>query len=184
MRLRRIYTESEQEEGGSVSTVLCKPKEYAKFLIIDEFKLHDGYVYATHIIDAATGHILWIDHGKSKRVIFDFINHVGEEWMGHVEAVACDMNSDFQEAFEERCEWVQPVFDHFHIVKNFNDKVVSEVRKDEQRRLLEQGDAKGAAALKKTRYILTSARGTLQRKDREAAEGKVLSGESELFHQP
>lgn len=25
------------------------------------------------------------------------------------------------------------VYDHFHIVKNFNDKVISEVRKDEQR---------------------------------------------------
>lgn len=27
------------------------------------------------------------------------------------------------------------VYDHFHIVKNFNDKVISEVRKDEQRGL-------------------------------------------------
>jgi hypothetical protein len=34
-------------------------------------------------------------------VVYDFIDHVGLEWMGSVEAVACDMNSDFQEAFEE-----------------------------------------------------------------------------------
>ena len=44
--------------------------------------------------------------------------------MDNVEAVACDMNSDFQEAFEEKCPHIQPVFDYFHIVKNFNDKVV------------------------------------------------------------
>ena len=72
---------------------------------------------------------------------------------GSVEAVACDMNSDFQEAFEEKCPHIQPVFDYFHIVKNFNDKVVSEVRKDEQRRLYEEGNVEAARALKKTRYI-------------------------------
>ena len=66
-----------------------------------------------------------------KKVVNDFIKHVGLKWMDHVEAVACDMNSDFQEAFEELCPHIQPVFDHFHLIKNFNDKVVSAVRKDE-----------------------------------------------------
>ena len=103
------------------------------------------------------------------------------DWMSHVEAIACDMNSDFQEAFEDTCEWVQPVFDRFHIVKNFNDKVITEVRRDEQRRLEEEGNHKAAKALKRTRYILTSKRLTLQKKDQEAAEGKVLSKGSDLF---
>ena len=71
----------------------------------------------------------------------------------------------FQEAFEEKCYWIQPVFDYFHIVKNFNDKVVSEVRKDEQKRLYEEGNVEAAKALKKTRYILMSKRSTLQKKD-------------------
>ena len=38
----------------------------------------------------------WIGHGKKKQVVYDFIDHVGLEWMDSVEAVACDMNSDFQ----------------------------------------------------------------------------------------
>lgn len=54
--------------------------------------------------------------------------------MDGVEAVACDMNSDFQEAFEEKCRHIQVVFDYFQIVKNFNDRVVGEVREDEQKR--------------------------------------------------
>ena len=161
---------------------LQKPEHRAKYLGIDEFKLHNGYRYATHIIDMERGHVLWIGHGKKKQVVYDFIEHVGMEWMENVEAVACDMNSDFQEAFEERCEWIQPVFDYFHIVKNFNDKVVSEVRRDEQRRLIEEGNTEAARALKRTRYILTSNRKTLQRKDREAAESKVLSKGSDLFN--
>ena len=104
------------------------------------------------------------------------------KWMESVEAVACDMNSDFQEAFEERCEWIQPVFDYFHIVNNYNDKVVSEIRKEEQRRLQQEGNFDAARALKKSRYILMSKRSTLQKKDKEAAENKVISKGSELFH--
>jgi len=91
------------------------------------------------------------------------------------------MNSDFQEAFEEKCPHIQPVFDHFHIVKNFNDKVISAVRKDEQKRLQEEGDAEAAKSLKRTKYILTSSRKTLQRKDTEADAGKVISKGNELF---
>ena len=163
---------------------LIQPERQAKFLGIDEFKLHDGHKYATSIIDMETGHILWLAHGKKKAVVYGFIDHVGLEWMDGVEAVACDMNSDFQEAFEERCPHIQPVFDYFHIVKNFNDKVVSEIRRDEQRRLIEEGQPEAAAKLKKTKYILTSSRQTLQRKDEEAAEVKVIAGGGTLFPQP
>ena len=173
-RLQSIYT----TDGGSK---LIKPERKARFLGIDEFKLHNGRRYATHIIDLETGHVLWIQNGKKKQIVYDFIDHVGMEWMSSVEAVACDMNSDFQEAFEEKCEWIQPVFDYFHIVKNFNDKVISEVRKDEQRRLYEEGNVEAARALKKTRYILMSNRSTLQKKDDEASANRVAHKGSSLF---
>jgi transposase len=173
-RLQELYT---TDNGHK----LIKPERQAKYLGIDEFKLHNGRRYATHIIDLETGHVLWIQNGKKKQVVYDFIDHVGMEWMSGVEAVACDMNSDFQEAFEEKCEWIQPVFDYFHIVKNFNDKVVSEVRKDEQRRLYEEGNIEAARALKKTRYILMSNRSTLQKKDDDAASGRIIHKGSPLF---
>ena len=51
-------------------------------LTIDEFKLHNGHRYATHIIDLDPGHILWSSHGKTKQVVYDFIEHMGLEWMG------------------------------------------------------------------------------------------------------
>ena len=113
-------------------------------------------------------------NGKKKQVVYDFIAHVGLAWMDNVEAVACDMNSDFEEAFEELCPHIQPVFDYFHIVKNYNDKVVSEVRKDEQRRLISEGNFEAAKSLKKTRYILMSKRSTLQKKDKDATEGRKI----------
>ena len=172
-RLQELYT----TDGKS----LKQPEQPARYLGIDEFKLHDGYRFATHIIDMETGHILWIACGKKKQVVYDFIDHVGEEWMKHVEAIACDMNSDFQEAFKERCPHIQPVFDYFHIVKNFNEKVVNAVRKDEQKRLQDEGNKEAAKALKHSKYILTSKRSTLQAKDEEARKGKVIQKGSKLF---
>jgi len=172
-RLKGIYTTTEG--------TLIKPEKPAKYLGIDEFKLHDSRRFATHIINLEDGHILWIAGGKKKQVVYDFIDHVGLEWMDNVEAIACDMNSDFQEAFEEKCPHIQPVFDYFHLVKNFNDNVVSNIRKDEQNRLYAEGNEEAAKSLKKTKYILTSKKATLQRKDKEAQENKVIHQGSELF---
>ena len=172
-RLLQLYT----TETGQ----LIKPERPARFLGIDEFKLHNGYRYATHIVDLETGHVLWIAEGKKKQVVYDFINHVGIEWMDNVEAVACDMNSDFQEAFEEMCPHIQPVFDYFHIVKNFNDKVISEVRKDEQKRLMEKGHIEAAKSLKRSKYILISSRDTLRKKDQYATQKYIVHKGSTLF---
>lgn len=161
---------------------LIQPEKQAKYLGIDEFKLHNGNKYAVVIIDMETGHILWIAHGKKKATVFAFIEHVGLDWMDGVEAIACDMNSDFEEAFETMCPHIQVVYDYFHIVKYFHEKVVNEVRKDEQARLLAEGDFKAAESLKRSKYVLNSSYETLQRKDEEANGGKLHSKGSLLFN--
>ena len=176
-RLEKLYTTVD----GEGRRHLIRPERQAKYLAIDEIKIHDGHRYATHIIDLETGHILWIQGTKKKQVVYDFIEHVGLEWMKGVVAIACDMNADFEKAFLEKCPHLQIVFDRFHIIKNFNDKVVSEVRKDEQRRLQEEGQEEAAKAFKKSRYILMSNRETLQKRDAEAAAGGLLRKGSDLF---
>ncbi|MCH3917213.1 MAG: ISL3 family transposase [Spirochaetia bacterium] len=172
-RLKDKYTED--------GVHLKKPERQARHLGIDEFKLHDGHRYAVVIIDLDTGHVLWLARGKKKQTVFDFIDFVGEEWMDGVEAVACDMNSDFQEAFEVRCEHIQVVFDFFHIKKNFADKVISEVRKGLQRECIANGDEEGARKLKKAKYILTSSMGTLEKHDKEAEEQKIIKKSGTIF---
>lgn len=161
-------------------TKLRKPEQTTDYLGIDEFKLHDNRRFATHIIDMRTGHILWIASGRKKQVVYDFIDHVGWDWMLSVKAVACDMNSDFEEAFRERCPHIHIVFDHFHITKHLNE-AIGEIRKDEQRRLIEEGNHAAAASLKGSKYILTSRRSTLRRHDKEAADGKLIRKGSDLF---
>ena len=177
-RLRDLYTIDGER--------LIKPERQARVLGIDEFLLHKGHKYATVIIDMETGHILWLAFGRKKACVYAFIEHVGLEWMAGVEAVACDMNSDFQQAFQDSCPHIKVVFDYFHIHKNLNDKVVSEVRKDEQRRLLDEGDKEGAKALKGSRYILFSSRKSLEQKDEQArlakAEPKEKAGG--IFEKP
>lgn len=175
-RLRGLYT----VDGKT----LIKPERQARFIAIDEFKLHDGHKFATHIIDLETGHVLWIAKGKKKQVVYDFIEHVGLEWMNNVQAVACDMNSDFEEAFLEKCPHIQIVFDFFHIVKNFNEKVVTPVRIAEQKRLIDEGKVEQANSLKGSKYLLTASRSTLRQKDEEARSGKVVHKGSELFKTP
>ncbi|MCT0002717.1 ISL3 family transposase, partial [Lactobacillus delbrueckii subsp. lactis] len=108
----------------------------------------------------------------------------GDEWMSKVEAVACDMNSDFEEAFKGRYPKLDIVYDRFHIIKNFNDKVVSEIRKDEQRRLAEEGSPEAAKLLKNSRYILMSKRSTLVQKDEDARKDKLVSTAGEIFNTP
>lgn len=161
---------------------LKKPERQAKYLGIDEFLLHKGHEYATVIIDLETGHVLWLANGKKKKAVYDFIAHVGEEWMDKVVAVVCDMNSDYQEVFEDTCPHIQVVFDFFHIRKNFNDKVVAEIRKDEQRRLYAEGRIEEAKRLKKTKYILTSNRSTLKEKDEEALKDKSAVITDKIFN--
>lgn len=160
---------------------LKKPERPSRYLGIDEFKLHNGYKYATVIIDLEDGRVLWLSRGKKKQCVHDFIDYVGEKWMKNVKAVACDMNSDFSEVFKERCKHIKVVFDYFHIKKNFNDKVISEVRKDEQKRLLSEGRVEEAKALKGSKYILTSSRETLRAKDKEAREYETHKNKVSIF---
>ena len=175
-RLNELYTEDGKE--------LKKPTEYSEYIGIDEFLLHKGHRYATVIIDLKTGHVLHLSHGKKKQTVYDFMKFVGDDWMRNVKAVACDMNSDYEEAFKEKYPDVKIVFDHFHIVKNFNEKVVSEVRKDEQRRLIAEGRPEEAAALKGSKYILLTSTETRKQKEKDAKENKVVARGGELFKKP
>ena len=95
-----------------------------------------------------------------------FFDLAGDEWMGGVEAVACDMNSDYERAFRERCPHVAVVSDRFHLVGNLNENVIGEVRKDLQRELVEAGGQEGARRLKRTKCLLMASRPTREQRER------------------
>ena len=177
-RLEKLYTvDGEGKE-------LTRPTETVRHLGIDEFLLHKGHKYATIIMDLDTGHVLYLAHGKKKQVVYDFIEWIGIDWLKNVEALACDMNSDYEEAFHEKCPWIKTVFDRFHLIKNFNDKVIAEVRKDEQKRLIAEGNIEAAKALKGAKYIMQSSATTRAERSADAREGKVIQESGGLFNRP
>ena len=172
-RLSEIYL----DENGK----LKRPEQHARYVGVDEFLLHEGYHFATVFMDLETGHVLYLTEGKKKAGIDNFMDFVGDDWMQHVEAIACDMNADFAEAFKARYPNIDVVYDFFHIVKNFNDRVMSEIRRDEHAQLLIDGDEEGAKLLKGSRHILTSNLETLEVRDKEGREGKVANKGSSVF---
>ena len=91
---------------------------------IDEFKLHDGRRFATVIVGLATGRVLWLAHSKKKQAVCDFCDFAGKEWMSKVVTVACDVKAGFERAFLERHPHLAVMYDHFHLVKSFNEKAV------------------------------------------------------------
>lgn len=69
---------------------------------VDEQLLHEGNQFATAIIDMKTGAVLQLEETKTKQVIYDFMEHAGEEFMKEVKTISCDMNADFASAFASR----------------------------------------------------------------------------------
>ena len=98
-----------------------------------------------------------------------------------MEAIACDMNADFERAFLKRSPHLDIVYEYFHIVKNFNEKVICKVRKNKQARLKDEGDSEATHTLKHLKYILISCAETRKRKERDARAGKVVLRGSALF---
>ncbi len=165
-RLTSLYTENGE---------LKKPQNHARILAIDEFKLHDGHRYATVIMDAETRDVIFIRQGKSRLVVSEFVDFVGPEWMRKVESVACDMNAGFYKEFMKRCPHLKIVFDRFHIMKHFNEDVISAIRKDEVERLKKEGRDEETRRLKGSQWSLAANRDTIIKWDQNGE--KLKSGE-------
>ena len=171
----------------ALATGLCRQgvrevdrERLACLLGVDEFKLHDGHRYATVVLDLESGHVLWLARGKRLSALEGFFDLAGDEWMGGVEAVACDVNSDCERAFRERYPHVAVVFDRFHLVGNLNENVIGEVRKDLRRELVEAGDQEGARRLKRAKYLLMASRPTRGQWERREAGPRGPSGKTGL----
>lgn len=160
------------------------PERQSRHIGIDELKPRDGHRFATVVIDLEDGRVLHLAHGRRKQVVCDFRDFVGDERVGGVAGVACDMNATYEVASKERHPHLVVVYDHFHLIKNLNDKVTSGVRKDERKRLGEEGDEDAAKALKGSKYILMTKKTTRRDHDGDAKAGKVTSRGNGLFGKP
>ena len=130
-------------------------KRYAKprlkdleLIAIDEISIGKGHRYLTVVLDLLTGIVVFVGDGKGADALLPFWKRLKSS-RAKIDAVAMDMSPSFISAVTANLPDAVIVFDHFHIVKMFNDKLAT-LRRDLQREA-EEADKQ---VLKGTRWLL------------------------------
>lgn len=99
-----------------------------KIIAIDEIAIQKGHKYMTVVMDLVSGAVLFVGDGKSGASLEPFFKRLRRAGT-KIEAVAIDMSPAYIDAVIKNLEDAKIVFDHFHIVKNFNE-VLTKIRRD------------------------------------------------------
>lgn len=126
-----------------------KPKlKELKRIAIDEIYLGKKTKYLTLVMDLVTGAVVYIGNGKSADALKPFWKKL-KCAKAKIEAVAMDMGRAYIRAVKDNLPGVPIVFDHFHVIKLYNEKL-TELRRDLQR----EAEGTDKEVLKGTRWLL------------------------------
>lgn len=120
-----------------------------KQLAIDEIAIGKGHHYVTVVLNLATGAVVFVGDGKGVAALTPFWTKLRRA-RANVKAVATDMSPAYIRAIRDNLPKVVHVFDHFHVVKLFNEKL-SGLRRELYHQALSDLDRK---VLKGTRWLL------------------------------
>jgi transposase len=118
-------------------------------IAIDEISIGKGHRYITIVLNLLSGAVVFIGEGKGSDALKPFWKQLKTS-RARIKAVATDMSPAYIQAVQENLKKVVHVFDHFHVIKLFNDKL-----SDFRRKLF--NEAVGPLAkkvLKGTRWLL------------------------------
>lgn len=118
-------------------------------IAIDEVAVGKGHKYFTLVLDLTTGAVVYVGDGKGVASLTGFWKRLRAS-RAKVRAVATDMGKPYIRAVRDNLPRAVHVFDHFHVVKLYNDKL-SALRRDLYRELSDEGKRK---LLKGTRWLL------------------------------
>lgn len=110
-----------------------------KYIGIDEKGIRRGHKYATIVNDLENNRVLEVMEGRDEKAAQQSLDCLNEEQKIKVEAVTMDMWPAYQKAVSQALPQACIVHDKFHITKYLNE-AVDAVRKQEHRKLMEQGD--------------------------------------------
>lgn len=122
---------------------------HLKQIAIDEISVGKGHRYVTVVLDLHSGAIVHVGDGKGGDALKSFWRRLKAS-CARIEAVATDMSPAYIQAVIENLPNAALVFDRFHVVKLFNDRL-SDFRRELYREAAE-GLAKDV--LKATRWLL------------------------------
>jgi len=120
-----------------------------QMIAIDEISVRKGHRYLTVVLDMISGAIIFVGDGKGADALDPFWDKV-KRAKAKIDAVAMDMSPAYIGAVSTHLPEATIVFDHFHVIKLFNDKL-SELRRDLYR---EAENLLHKKVLKGTRWLL------------------------------
>lgn len=127
-----------------------KPKlKRLRQIAIDEISIGKGHRYLTIVLDLRTGAVVFVGEGKGADALAPFWRRLKAS-RAHVQAVAIDMSPAYIQAVSNNLPEATIVFDRFHIVKLFNDKL-SDFRRALYREAFTDGEK---SVIKGTRWLL------------------------------
>ena len=119
-----------------------------KRIAIDEIYLGKRSGYLTVVMDLVSGAVIEVAEGKSAASLESFWKRL-KKTRAKVEAVATDMGPAYIKAVRENLPKATLVFDHFHVIKLYNEKLTKL-----RRAMAKELDAQGKDTLKGTRWLL------------------------------
>jgi transposase len=120
-----------------------------KQIAIDEICIGHGPQYLTVVLDLRSGAVVFVGDGKGAEALEPFWKRLKAS-RAQLQAVATDMSPAYISAVRDNLPGVALVFDHFHIVKLYNEKL-SNLRRRLYREACSKGDKD---VIKGTRWLL------------------------------
>src|SRR5262249_23623259 len=106
-----------------LSRRFAKPKlKHLRHIAIDEIAVAKGHRYLTIVLDLESGAVVFVGDGKGAKALKPFWKRLRGS-KAKIEAVAMDMSPAYREAVTTNVPGAKIVFDRFHVMKLFNDKL-------------------------------------------------------------
>jgi transposase len=118
-------------------------------IAIDEVAVGKGHRYLTLVLNLRSGAVVYVGEGKGVDSLRAFWPRLRRS-RARIRAVATDMGRPYIQAVRQHLPRAVHVFDHFHVVKLFNDKL-SAFRRQLYHELTDTGQRR---LLKGTRWLL------------------------------
>ena len=133
-----------------------------KQIAIDEISIGKGHRYVTIVLDLKSGAVVFVGDGKGSEALERFWKILRRQKV-HIEAVATDLSPAYISAVLTHLPHAVHVFDHFHLIKLFNDGL-----SDLRRKLYHEAELMHRNVLKGTRWLLLKNPENLDPKRQEA----------------
>jgi len=130
-------------QARSLQRRFGKPKlRKLKEIAIDEIAVGKGHHYLTVVLNLLSGAVVFVGDGKGVEALEPFWRRVRRA-RAKIKAVATDMSKAYIRAVRDNLPRAVHVFDHFHVIKLFNDKLSAfrrelyhQAASDRERRIL------------------------------------------------